>query len=158
MKPVRLLALLLGGALLATASLPASADPSESVRISAFADFSGPTSVYGWAATGAISDGGPWIDEGFHWAAIPSPVVGTLHQRIAFVGARGTLHVQGDGPLRVAGPGVLLMEGSWRVLSGEGAYAAAVGQGTFTITFYASRAIPDVAVFEGRIHFDRRGG
>src|SRR5262245_21806108 len=76
-----------------------------------------------WSSTGWINDSGTWTDDGYKWAAVPSPVVGTLHQDVTLQGFQGTLKIQFQGVVTLGpGPGVMTCAGHWTVLGGTGGY------------------------------------
>lgn len=151
-------ALVLAGAGMAV-TLPARATPPRDVEFIVSADFSQDPPSLTWVMTGAIEDAGdieflPWIQAETHWAAIPSPQVGTLHQDAILHGANGTMELQLQGVLRLTNePGVTIIEnGSWVIQGGTGAYAGLHGTGGVQIVFNDDPAIPDVGTFTGRVH------
>jgi hypothetical protein len=93
--------------------------------------------VFTWSSSGGISDAGDWVDGKFFWAAVRSPVVGTLHNELNLVGSKGTIKLRLDGLLTPTEiPDVLFLAGNWRVLSGTGEYANLRGEGTASVTFH----------------------
>jgi len=84
----------------------------------------------------AITDGGSWVDGDFFWAAIPSPVVGTLHNELTLVGATGTISIRFEGLLTpTSDPAIFVLEGHWRVLRGTGGYLGLHGGGSVSTVF-----------------------
>lgn len=91
---------------------------------------------YTWKGTGAIADGGDWTDGDHFWAAIPSPVVGTLHNEITLHGAKGSLGIRFEGLLKPTADSQLFsMEGAWRILTGTESYANMHGSGQLSTIF-----------------------
>jgi hypothetical protein len=89
-----------------------------------------------WSSTGAIEDEGTWSDVTFFFAAVRSPVVGTLHDEILLVGSGGTIDLRFEGLLTpTPDPEVFELDASWRVLGGTGSYEGVHGGGSGLVEF-----------------------
>jgi hypothetical protein len=143
-------------ALLATvfvAAPPVVATPPVEVTFFAVADFSGPEPDLTWTSVGAVSDGGEMVFGETLWAAVPSPVVGTLHQEVTFVGDLGEIRIRAEGVFRPSStPGIATLTGHLRVMEGTGAYEGMHGGGEQTIVFNADPDVPDLGTFTGNVH------
>ena len=126
----------------------------EYVTMHLFADQSATPPVYTWSASGAITDGGNWVDGDFFWAAIPSPVVGTLHNELTLVGATGTISIRFEGLLTpTSDPEIFVLEGHWRVLRGTGGYLGLHGGGSVSTVFDFAESSAS-GTFTGILHGD----
>src|SRR5690349_18806910 len=70
------------------------------VSIITSASKSGNTELFTWSASGGITDNGNWNDDKVLWGAIPSPVVGTLHDTFTLYGSKGSMKLGFDGLLK----------------------------------------------------------
>jgi hypothetical protein len=105
--------------LAATASAPAA------VTFEIGGVLTGPTSFAGpWEASGAIDDGGTYVGSA-RFAG------DTVHVVNVFTGAHGTITVEAEAVVVSTSETTLAFKaGSWRVVSGTGAYASLKGGGT----------------------------
>src|SRR5262245_45830548 len=60
----------------------------------------GNTDVFTWSALGGITDNGNWADDKVLWAAVRSPMVGTLHDTFTLYGNNGSIKLRFDGLLK----------------------------------------------------------
>ena len=126
----------------------------EYVTIQLFANQSATPPVYTWSASDAITDEGNWVDGDFFWAAIPSPVVGTLHNELTLVGATGTINLRFEGLLTpTSDPEIFVLEGHWRVLRGTGGYLGLHGGGSVSTVFDFAGSSAS-GTFTGTLHGD----
>lgn len=104
------------------------------ITIITSASKSGTTELFTWSVSGGITDNGNWTDDRVLWAAIHSPVVGTLHDTFTLIGNNGSIQLSFNGLLKpTADPDLFMIEGSWHILSGTDAYKDIVGQGKGTV-------------------------
>jgi hypothetical protein len=84
-----------------------------------------------FVATGAITDGGMATTDLVHVAALPSPVVGTAQYLKTFHGVMGSLTIRLDSMIKSTNDPTLWDEqGNWVIVSGTGAYAGLLGEGS----------------------------
>src|SRR5262245_56526971 len=83
------------------------------VTIITSASKSGNSDLFTWSASGGISDNGSWADNKVLWAAVRSPVVGTLHDTFTLYGNNGSIKLRFDGLLKpTADPDLFAIQGN----------------------------------------------
>jgi len=121
------------------------------VTIITSASKSGNTDLFTWSASGGISDNGSWADDKVLWAAVRSPVVGTLHDTFTLNGNKGSMTLSFDGLLKpTADPDLFMIVGSWRILSGTDLYKDIAGQGKGTVMINFSQSTA-TSTLEGQV-------
>jgi hypothetical protein len=121
------------------------------VTIITSASKSGNTDLFTWSASGGITDNGNWTDDKVLWAAVRSPVVGTLHDVFTLYGSKGSITIGFDGLLKpTADPDLFMIEGSWHILSGTDSYKQVVGQGKGTVMINFSQSTA-TSTLEGQV-------
>lgn len=138
--------------------LPASAviEPHNKLRdvtIITSASKSGNTDLFTWSASGAISDNGNWADDKVLWAAVRSPVVGTLHDTFTLNGNKGSITIGFNGLLKpTVDPDVFMIEGSWHILAGTDSYEDIVGEGKGTVMINFSQSTA-TSTLKGQVRY-----
>jgi len=111
------------------------------VTIITSANKDGNSEIFTWSASGGIADNGSWADDKVLWAAVQSPVVGTLHDTFTLYGDNGSIKINFNGLLKpTADPDLFMIEGSWHILSGTDLYKDVVGQGKGTVMINFSQS------------------
>src|SRR5262249_18072465 len=94
-----------------------------------FGDFTPGT----FSASGGVTDSGVFQLLDAHAPALPSPIVGTSHDRTGPSGARGTITMKCESLFSVVSfdPLVFGQDGHWLIVGGTGEYADLKGEGEY---------------------------
>lgn len=102
--------------------------------------------------TGAITDRGMTTTDLIHAGGLPSPVVGTAQYLKTFFGGTGSLTIRLNSMIMSTNNPTLWHEqGDWVIVSGTGAYAGLLGEGSESgIRDFAHNSL--TAVYTGQVH------
>jgi hypothetical protein len=105
-----------------------------------------------FTASGAITDSGTVAGHLVRATALPSPTVGTAQFVITFHGQAGSLTILLNSMITGTDDPTLADErGHWLIVSGTGAYAELLGQGTESgVRDFAHQSLD--AVYTGQVH------
>jgi hypothetical protein len=145
------IALLVG--LLAVSAGPVAATQPQDVTIEAHTEPGCPLSTSCvFTATGAITDSGTVTLDFVRATALPSPTVGTAQYVRTFHGSAGSFTILLNSMITGTDDPTLADEqGHWLIVSGTGAYAEVLGQGTESgIRDFANQSLD--AVYTGQVH------
>jgi len=103
-----------------------------------------------WSASGAFADSGTFADSTFFVTDSS-----TVHGFRIFTGSGGTFTARFDARIVPTGvPGVLAVDGHWRVIAGTGSYHDLHGGGTIAETFTPGVPPFIIGTWDGSAHFD----
>jgi hypothetical protein len=125
-------AALAAAAALVAVPLTSASSVDTKLQIGTSAHFTGPTSAAGtFVAAGAIEDSGTVIVTDIAIEPLGNQDDGRLTAHLVYTGALGTFTQTISGIVGPAGNPHQAAKGTFRIVSGTGAYAGTTGQGTF---------------------------